>query len=344
MDPKRILITRTDRLGDVVLSTPVIRAVRRAYPSAYIAFMVRPENKDVVIHNPDLDEVVIYDKNGSRRSFLQTLLFALSLRKKRFDTALALHPENRTHIIMFFAGVPRRIGYDRKLPWLLTKKIPHRKQVGDKHEVDYNLDMARKAGFEIGEADRIPYIVTSDKDKKMIDATLKTCGISGDIIAFHVGASCPSKRWPVERFAEVADELYTKYKCDIVLVGGDDTEELSGRMTSLMRSKAVDLTGALLLGELAEFLSRCRLFISNDSGPVHVAAAVGTPVISLFGRKDPGLSPKRWGPVGGSGKVLHKDAGCDECRAHECEKGFKCLQAVTARDVVDAAAEIFYSR
>jgi ADP-heptose:LPS heptosyltransferase len=230
------------------------------------------------------------------------------------------------------------------MPWLLTERVAHLKQLGDKHEVDYNLDMARKAGLDIGESDRTPYIVTSDKDKKMIDATMKTCGIGGNIIAFHVGASCPSKRWPVEKFSDVADRLSDVYKYDIVLVGGDDTEELSAKMISLMRGRAVDLTGSLMLGELAEFLSRCRLFISNDSGPVHVAAAVGTPVIAIFGRKDPGLSPRRWGPIGGRDMVLHKDAGCDECRAHECEKGFKCLQAVTALDVIDAAAEILSSQ
>jgi len=337
MDPKRILITRTDRLGDVVLSTPVVRHIRRLYPDAYIAFMVRPDNKDVVLNNPDLDEVIVYDKYGFQKSFLSTVKFAFGLRKKRFDTAIALHPTNRAHIILFFAGIPVRIGYDRKMPWLLTERAPHRKQEGARHEVDYNFELLKRAGFDTDGADRRPYIVAGDKDRKLVDSLMKDFNITGDMIAVHAGASCPSKRWPPERFAAAADELAGKYKCNIVLVGGDETAGYSDAVARSMKQKAVDLTGMLLIGELAELLSRCRLFISNDSGPVHVAVAVGTPVVAIFGRRDPGLSPRRWGPLGERDVVLHKDIGCNPCLAHNCDKDFACLKAITPEEVMQAA-------
>ncbi|MFH1552088.1 MAG: lipopolysaccharide heptosyltransferase II [Candidatus Omnitrophota bacterium] len=338
--PKRILITRTDRLGDVVLSTPVIRFMRQAYPDSYIAFMVRPENRDVVANNPHLDEIIVYDKRGAQRSFWDTVKFAFDLRRKRFDIAVALHPTNRAHIMLFLAGIPVRIGYRRKMSWLLTKRIPHRKQEGGKHEVDYNFDLLEQSGFDVAHLDRRPYMRTTDNDKRLIDSMQKSFGIGKDIIAVHAGASCPSKRWFPERFARVADILGEKYQCDIVLVGGDDTAEYSGIVASAMKHKVTDLTGMLLVGELAELISRCKIFISNDSGPVHVAVAVGTPAVAIFGRKESGLSPGRWGPLGERDAVLHKPAGCEVCLAHNCERDFACLKAITVEDVVEASEKI----
>ena len=338
--PKRILITRTDRMGDVILSTPAIRAIRQSYPEAYIAFMIMPRNKDILANNPELDEVIVFDKYGGQKSLWSTLMFAFNLKRKKFDLGIALHPTNRAHIIMYVAGIPERIGYDKNMPFLLTKRIAHSKQFGKKHEIDYNLDMLRIAGFKLKVVDRMPYIITNENEKKMVDAVLKTCGLSNKIIAIHAGASCRSRWWPAKRFAQVADQLSRKYKCDIVVVGGDDIEDISKETISYMKEKAIDLTGCLLLGELAEFVSRCKLFISNDSGPVHVAVAVKTPTIAIFGRNDPGLSPKRWAPVGEKDEYIHKPHDCEICLAHNCKKGFICLQNITVDDVLAAADNI----
>ena len=120
MEPKRILIARTDRLGDVILSTSVIRFFREKYPDAYIAFMVRPENKDVVLNNPHLDEIITYDKYGLNKSLWSTVKIALLLKTKKFDTAVALHPTNRVHLMLFVAGISVRIGYNKKMGCLLN--------------------------------------------------------------------------------------------------------------------------------------------------------------------------------------------------------------------------------
>lgn len=326
-----------------MISTPVIRFMRQKYPDAYIAFMVRPENYDVVANNPDIDEVIVYDKRGKDRAFWKTISFSRRLRKKKFDTAIALHPANRVHIMLFLAGIPNRIGYDRKMSFLLTKRIPHYKHKGEKHEVDYIFDLLESAGFDTYAANRMPYIVPSRRSKESVDQILKEFGLKGDIIAFHAGASCQSKRWSCEKFAEVADILAEKYKASIVLVGAREIEEYSSLVFSKMRGKVIDLTGRLQVGELAEFLSRCWLFISNDSGPVHVASAVETPVIVIFGRWDAGLSPKRWAPLGQKNIVIHKSAGCKICLAHNCKKDFRCLEMVTVQDVASAAERILSS-
>ena len=121
--PKKILLIRTDRLGDVILSTPVIHNLRIAYPDSHIAFMCRPYTREVLLGNPDLDEVIVYDKYNKQRSLRSSIEFAFYLRKKKFDLAIILHPTNRMHMVTFFAGIPLRLGWDRKMSFLLSKKI-----------------------------------------------------------------------------------------------------------------------------------------------------------------------------------------------------------------------------
>jgi heptosyltransferase-2 len=337
---KRILIVRTDRIGDVLLSTPVIKALRVQYPQAYIAMMVSPYAKDIVEGNPYLDEVVIYDKDGRHKSWISSVRFALGIKKKRFDLAVVLHPTNRVHLVTFFAGIPRRIGYDRKLGFLLTDRIKHTKQYGEKHESEYNLDLLRC--LDIYPQDRDLFMPIRPESEEQVEGLFKQKGIkeSDGLLALHPGASCPSKIWPNERFAEVSDRLIDNYGFKVLIIAGPRDMALAESVIKHMRHPAVNLAGKTSVSQLASVLKRCRLFISNDSGPVHIASAVGTPVISIFGRNQKGLSPKRWGPLGIKDKVLHREVGCIECLAHNCAKGFICLKAITVEDVLRLADSI----
>lgn len=336
MNTKRILLIRTDRIGDVVLSTPAIKTVRDAYPDAYIAFMVRPYARDIVEGNPYLDEVIIYDKDAAHNSFFETFMFGLRLRKKRFDTVVILHPANRAHIIAFVAGIPNRIGFNRKMPFLLTKRIDDKKSLGEKHELDYTLDALKAIGLR--GMDRSLFVPVTDSAQCAVDAKLKIAGYDGfrPLLAIHPGASCPSKKWPAARFASLADMLKKRYDFQIVLIAGPNDTREAAELKNNLKCRVIDLSGSTSVAELAALLKMCRLFISNDSGPVHIASAVGTPCVVIFGRKQPGLGPKRWGPAGKSDIVLHKDAGCAVCLAHDCKNGFKCLSAVTVEDAFNA--------
>jgi len=337
---KRILIVRTDRIGDVLLSTPVIRALRDAYPNAYIAMMVSPYAKDIIDGNPYLDEVIIYDKDGKHKSWQRTLKFASRLKKKRFDLALVLHPTNRAHLVVFFAAIPRRVGYGRKMGFLLTDRIKHTKQLGQKHELEYNLDLLRY--LDIEPRDKSLHIPIKKESEEWVDELFREVGIdkTNKLLAIHPSASCPSKVWPAERFSKVADKLAEKYGFKVLIISGPKDIVSAKVVSENMRHTAVYLGGRTSVAQLASILKRCRLFISNDSGPVHIASAVGTPVISIFGRNQKGLSPKRWGPVGKEDKILHKEVGCIECLAHNCVKSFACLKAITVDDVVNAADSV----
>ncbi len=337
---KRILIVRTDRIGDVLLSTPVIRALRETYPDAYIAMMVSPYAKDIVEGNPYLDSVIIYDKDGKHKSWQRTFKFARNLKKKKFDLALILHPTNRVHLVIFLACIPRRIGYDRKFGFLLSDRIRHTKQLGEKHEVEYNLDLVRYLGIE--PEDKNLFMPIKAEAERWAEAYLRQEGIREDdkLAAIHPGASCPSKIWPNERFAQVADSLKERYGFRVLVLAGSKDIAKAQAVVGNMRHPAVNLAGKTSVAQLASVLKRCQIFISNDSGPVHIASAVGTPVISIFGRNQKGLSPRRWGPLGLKDKVLHQEVGCIECLAHHCQKSFACLKAITVADVLKAADSI----
>jgi heptosyltransferase-2 len=299
--------------------------------------MVSPYTKDIVEGNPYLDEVVIYDKEGKHKSWWRSIKFSQSLKKKRFDLALILHPANRVHLVTFFAAIPRRIGYNRKLGFLLTDRIKHTKQLGQMHELEYNLELLKVLGIE--HQDKNLFMPLKPDSEKWAEDLFREEGIKekDKILAIHAGASCPSRIWPQERFARVADKLAEKYNFKVLLISGPKDIAISRDVLKKMLNPAIDLAGRTSVSQVASVLRRCDLLISNDSGPVHIASALGRPVISIFGRSQKGLSPKRWGPVGLKSRILHKEVGCIKCLAHNCIKEFACLKAITVDDVIKVA-------
>lgn len=342
VDFKKILVVRTDRIGDVVLSTPVLKALRENYPQSYIAVMINPQAREIVEDNPYLNEVIVYDKDKKDKGLLGFFRFVIGLKKKKFDLAIVLHTKKRTNLITYLADIPKRVGYhDTKFGFLLTDKIKDTRKLGLQHEVDYCLDILRKLGLEIKE--RMPCVPIKKEQSHWADALLREEGIKKDdkIAGIHPGASCISKRWLKERFIILANRLVEDYGLKIILVAcGADDVAIANDIAKNARYPAINLAGETSLSQLAALLKRCTIFISNDSGPVHIASAVGTPVISIFGRNQAGLSPVRWGPVGKHDTYLHKEVGCSVCGAHKCGIGFDCLKAITVDDVLKAVDDI----
>ena len=338
--PGRILVIRLDRIGDLVLSTSVFSALRKHFPKAFIAALAPAACRDLVENHPDLDTAILYDKAGVHASSLATFFFARALGRYRFDAALALHPSNRSHWIPYLAGIPVRVGYDRKMPGLLTHRLHHDKQQGRMHEARYALRMLRV--FGIDESNPAPVIPIQPAAAQRIEALSAQWPdpARAPWVAIHASASCPSKRWMPERFAQVADKLIETCCANILLIAGTGDAAYASGVESAMKGKPVNLAGKLDIGQTAALLSRCRLLVSNDSGPVHLAAAVGTPVVDIFGRNQAGLSPERWGPLGRGHTILHKEVGCPQCLAHRCRINFLCLQAITTEEVLQAARSI----
>ena len=334
----KILVVRTDRIGDLLLSTPAIRALREVFPSSHIAIMVSPYTKELAKQNPDLDEVIIYDKE---RGLKNTLRFIWLLRKKRFDITFILSPKTRNNVIIFLAGILMRVSYDIKWGYLANIRIAHRRHLPEKHEIEYNLDFVRALGIDISKASEKLVLNVEKKDEDYISSFFKKKGIKQDaaVVIVHPGSTALPKKWPVDRFAEVSDEL-SKRKCKIIVIGANNEANTSFGMMSLMKNDAIDITGKFNLKQLSALLKRSNLLISNDSGPMHIATAVGTPMVIIFGRTEGSLGPKRWGPTQGNCIILQKDIGCRVCKADKCERDFECLKAVRVDEVVQASERL----
>lgn len=332
MSGPRILIVRTDRMGDLILSTPVIQALRCHFPQAYLGMMVRPDHRELIEGLPQLNAVFSYDKEGRHKSGWETLRFARELSRHRFETALILHSTNRVILTTWLAGIKRRIGYARRLPFLLTDSFPYVKREGAKHELEYNLDLLKALG--VNSSERTLLISRNPRDDEKVGV------FQAPLAVIHPGASCPSKRWPPERFAEVADRLVDQYGLRVVVVTGPEEVAIGQSVFNFMHNRVLSALGTLRVGELASLLGKSQLLISNDSGPVHLACALGIPVVAIFGRWGGGLSPTRWGPTGEKSTVLHHDVGCRPCLAHRCPIGFVCLDAVTVDEVFAAATHL----
>jgi heptosyltransferase-2 len=336
----RILVVRLDRIGDVVLSFPAIAAIRGRFPSAEISVMTRPATRELLEGHPMIDEVIpyYYEKKGRHSSVIGGARFIREIQMRKFDVAFILHPSNRSVLVPFLAGVPYRIGFDSVLPHLLTKVVPDRRGEGQKHESDYTLDIVR--AFGINDAGAPPELERRPEDDVVASQILAKFGIAENdrVIALHPGASCDSKKWPVERFAELGRSLSDGRR--IAVVGGRDEREMGKYLKEAIGSAAVDLTGELGLKDLARFLRRCELLVTNDSGPAHVAAASGVKTVSIFGRNREGLGPRRWKALGEGHVYLHKDVGCVVCTAHRCAIGFECLKAVEVKEVRAKVEEV----
>lgn len=337
--PPRILVTRADRLGDLVLSTPVFSALRKKFPQAWIAALTFLENREVLVGNPSVDEVLLYDKKGSEKGWWGNLRFARRLTAHRFDLVIHLHATNRMHWISWLACIPTRIGWDRRSPWLLTHRYPDFKREGKKHEAEYNFDLLEPLGVTCPRLPELHFPVSS-RSRASLDELLHHHEVPGDRpwIVFHPAASCPSKIWSPFRFAELIRRLGEEKKFHGLLIGARSDRALVEKVKAASAPVPVtDLSGQLNLGMLAALLERSALLISNDSGPVHIAAALARPVISIFGRNQPGLSPARWRPLGPQSRFLWKDVGCTECLAHLCQIHFLCLDAISVEDVLREA-------
>ncbi|MDP2939243.1 MAG: glycosyltransferase family 9 protein [Candidatus Omnitrophota bacterium] len=334
---KKILIIRTDRIGDVILTTPVIKAIRQSFPKSFISIMVSPVSKDIVEGNPYLDEVIVYDKKGRDKGIFGLFRFVLSLKKRNFDLSLNLHTKKRINLISFLAGIKQRIGYDNnKFSFLLTTRLKDVRVQGKKHEADYCLDVLKTIGINTDEKQL--FMPLKDASEKWAQEVLKENNVKANdmLVAIHPDASCPSKRWPIERFAQVCNKLIEEKGFKIAIISGQGNSKIIEIVKRYLRHPVLDLSGRTSVSQLASFLKRCNLFISNDSGPVHIAQAVGTPVIVIFGRNQAGLSPIRWAPLGKNNIILHKDVGCKVCLAHNCKIGFICLAAISVKEILEA--------
>ncbi len=342
---ERILIVNVNWRGDVLFSTPFIRALRKNYPGSFIACLVVPRCHEILVNNPYLNELIVYDEDSIHKGISGKLKFISELRKRNFDTVFLLHRSFTRRLLTFLAGIPQRIGYDsKKRGFLLTQKVkPPQKDI---HRIDYFLNLARAVGIRT--ENKCYEFFISSKDCEYADSWLAKQGIGKEdfLAVINPGGNWLLKRWPKRNFAQLADKLVTKYGAKIVISGAAKDAPLAQEITASMSKEAVISCGQTTLRQLGGILRRANLVISNDSGPMHIALAAkcigeenaptlasgNSKVIALFGP----TSYKITGPLKKERCIiLHKALGCViPCYNLGCPDN-RCMKVISVEDVLN---------
>ncbi len=333
---ERFLIVRTDRIGDVVLSIPVLEAIKRRYPDSQVTMMVSPYTKDLLLHNPWLDKIILDDQPGLKGFFRLVRL----LRKRRFDVAVLLRPTLRLALMLFFSGMKVRIGTGyRAYQVLFNYKIYQHRKTIEKHELEYNLAML--APLDISSQGLVPRIFLSPEERRSSRRTLEDLKVrKEDVkIVVHPGSGQSSLNYPLEKLARLADKLIEGFSAKVILTGSKKELDLSRRLKRWMRNEPIDLIGRTDLRGLCGILEEADLVISSSTGPMHLAAALGTPVVAFFSPLFV-ASPERWGPYGkGHEVVMPRVKTCYKCKLQKCPD-FNCLEMIDPDEVLSRVRKI----
>lgn len=334
--PKRILIVEVNWIGDVLFSTPFIRAVREANPDAHIACLLHPRCVQVLRSNPRVNEIIIYDEEVEHKALLGKAKLILELRKKRFDTAFLLHRSYTKALIVYLAGIRERIGYPtKKRRPILTRVIEDPDE--EIHKVEYFLKIARDCGMPVKDPS-YEYFV-DDADRRASGELLARSGIKAadKVVTLCPGGNWDPKRWPREKFASLGDEIARRWGARIVLAAAKRDMKLAEEIAKMMHCNPAAVAGKTTLNELGALLERSELVIANDTGSMHMAVAMKAKTIALFGP----TSPKLTGPYGkGSYRVISRNETCEvPCYDLSC-KDNRCMSAIKVEDVLRVAGEL----
>ena len=333
-DGRRILIIKPSSLGDIVHALPVLATLRTAYPKAHIAWLVKQQWTGLLERVEGLDRIWAVDSGISGWVSLVP-----QLRKAGFDLVLDLQGLFRSGAMAWMTGCPRRVGFANGRegsPMFYSTRVDV--PAADMHAVDRYLLLAEAVGAGHDGAPEF-HLRPLPADRDEIGALLSRHGVAPDTrwIAMAVSARWPTKRWPPDLFAQTADRLQESL-APIVLIGGPDDRSDALAVASLMRRAPVDLTGSTPPGLLPALLGSASLLVTNDSGPMYIAAVMDTPVVALFGP----TSPVRTGPYGDRHRVLRSGISCSPCFSRTCRNPvqLECLHAISPMMVIDAALEM----
>lgn len=337
---RKVLLIRLDNIGDVLTTTPAIRALRKRYSGAKIDILIRPDTKPLIAHNPDIDRVIVFDSpwlhRSGRLNFIQSLR-ALSkdpiigdLRRNDYDLAIEFHTDPRNILLTYLTGAKRRIGHDvRGLGFLLTDIVPWKDHL---HIIDRTFLITDYLGAKRQGKDTV--LRVGKEDENRADVWIKK-NVQGDFICLNPCTGRPNKFWLDDRWAKVADILSKEWGVEIVFTGGKADLSRIANITKMMRDKPKVAAGDLSLGSSAALFKRAKMLIATDTGPLHMARAVGTPVVGLFGPID----PKEWGyndrtsvSIGHYNECVCKDL--PDCVGKD---RYLCMRRLTVDEVLGAA-------
>ncbi|HLP14618.1 MAG TPA: lipopolysaccharide heptosyltransferase II [Bacteroidota bacterium] len=337
----KIVIFQTAFLGDVILTLPVAQALHRAYPHATIDLVTTPQAAGLVKNHPAINSVIPYDKKRSQTGVSGIIEIVSTLRRRSYDIAIVPHRSVRSASIIRLAGIPMRIGFtSSSFRWAYTHRIPY---VASRHEVERNLSLLSALNVVVAEKE-IPAVYPDANDVRAVEKFLFEQEVIGSerCIALAPGSVWNTKRWLPERFTGLAHAL-AHDGWAVFLIGGSEDEQLCRSIAAEASHKNIFLTaGKFSLLESAELLRRCKVLVSNDSAPLHLSVAVGTPVVAVFGATVPEFGFAPYGDI--NAVVEIKGLACRPCGihgGHECPIGtFDCMKRIDVNGVLAAIHKV----
>jgi len=309
---RRILVITLSNIGDIILTTPVIRVLSKEFISSRIDVMVGPNGVDLFNKDPRIFKLIVYDKHSS---IAEKRRLHLKLRKLKYDLVVDL----RNTVFPLLLAPKYRTSPIQSFP----KEIVHKKE---RH-------LYRLVPFGIEFLSEKPYIYITKEDEDHVCDLLKTDSITDPVVVVNPGAKSHLKRWTVEGFAEVCDGLIGECAASIVFVGTGPDKEIVLSIAGKMKNKYHNFVDKTNIRQLASLLKRSSLLITNDSAPMHLGCAVGTKVLAIFGPTD----PRKYGPTGEFDAVINKKLFCSPCEVAACKYGHECMKLVSADEVFDRA-------
>jgi heptosyltransferase-2 len=322
----KILVRATNWVGDAVMSLPALRVIRERFPQAEIAILAKPWVADLYARESFADEIVLYENKTA-------WAMGRALRGRKFDCAILLQNAFEAAWIAWLARIPTRIGYKRDGRQLLLTRALDPPKPGEvpRHERFYYLELLRRAGL----IDALPQ---SHEIRLQRGAPLET----GRVIGVSPGAAYgTAKRWLPERFAEAAGALAEARSASIALFGTKSERALCEEISKMLNGRAVtNYAGQTTLAQFIELASGCELFLTNDSGSMHIASALGVPTVAIFGATDDTTT----GPTGSNARVIRQPVDCSPCLLRECPIDHRCMTGVSAERVVKEALQLLAAR
>ncbi|HLF86655.1 MAG TPA: lipopolysaccharide heptosyltransferase II [Nitrospiria bacterium] len=331
---RKILIRGVNWIGDAVLTTPALSAIRKEFPGATIHLLAKRPVAELLGKDPGIDNIMVYDIHGRHQGPLGRIKLIEEIKNESFDMAILLQNAFEAALIAFLSAIPIRYGYNTDgRGSLLNLPVPCTKETLGLHQVYYYLNLVRSISSREYRSE--PLLRITAEEEAWADKLLNRSGCIGrPIIGINPGSTYGSaKRWPIERFAMLSDILIEQHSSRVIIFGGPGEKELGAQIAGLMKEAPLDLSGETSIRELMALIKRCDLFITNDSGPMHIAAAFGVPVVAIFGPTD----HQTTSPFGDGHMIIRKEIQCAPCLLRECPTEHECMKSIMVDDVLDAS-------
>lgn len=319
---RKILIIRDDGIGDLLNSTPAISLLRQNYPDAEITVLTQATTAPILIGNSDVDRILILDRQGAHRRLINRLKFYINLRQEKYNLVVAMRTASWSNFAAFLSGAKYRLGRGQKrFKSTLTHVWRTQYRKGRVHEVDRNFDLVRLICEGLG--DRRLVFKILDEEIARTNRQLASWGVTpGDyLVCIHPGASSFDKRWPEENYAEIADALVRERGAKVLILQGPKEAALVRNIRNAMQAGSIAYAPKSVR-ELGALIQCCNLVVCNDSGPMHIAAALDVPTVAIFGPTD----HVAWKPNTKNATVVRRDMPCWPCSAHKCKIGWECTK------------------